>query len=669
MTTENTPNKSAQTPKKKSIIRFEAVVPLLVIIVLTGIYFKFFFDLNLKYLIEWGGYKALGAEVNVKNVETSFLNASLKIEKIEFTDSEKPEFNLFEIGEIRFSCLWDALLRAKIVINEASIENIAIKTKRDHVGQVMPPEPPPPPGDSALVKEGKVIADKALDNIQEEYSDNVFGDIAAVSQGVDAKEQLKKLEDTLESKKLAAKVEANVNEKQKYWNEKFKTLPQPKELEALGERLKKVKTSNFKDVKELQTSVEEIQKILKEADEKKKVIESASSELQTDVANLEKDVKSLEGLIKSDIKNIQARMKLPDFQGDKLVKALAYPYIKPYLLKFQKYEGLAKKYLPPNLVNKSEKKSDDVPIQPHPRAKGVVYEFGRPNSYPLFWLKRAGISSKANAALNMGDMSGELLNVSTNQALTGKPITLDLKGDFPSLDMSGMSLNLTIDHRRPQFLIDFAFQIQKYLIENKNLLSNKDLSIGFAKTNGFLNLTSQFKQGEGVVVDIKNEFTQMDYTIESKSKELKQFMDSVFASIQKLFIGTHAEGQFPKLAISFDSNIGPELEKAFRTQINAKIEEAKKMIEAHVNEQVEAQKKNIQAQVDKLKNQVQAEVQKINAQVDAQKKEANAQVDKAKADANKQTDQAKKKAEEELKKKLGKDGQKKLDELKKKFKF
>ena len=79
MDADTTKQKTTDTKPKKSKgpIRWEAITPFLIFMVLIGVYFTLFFDSNMKNLIEFVGYKALGAEVNVAHFETSFKNASL----------------------------------------------------------------------------------------------------------------------------------------------------------------------------------------------------------------------------------------------------------------------------------------------------------------------------------------------------------------------------------------------------------------------------------------------------------------------------------------------------------------------------------------------------------------------------------------------------------------
>src|SRR5262249_9783269 len=99
--------KPQKVPKKKGPIRTEAVVPFVIVIVLTWVYFHFFFDMNLKKVFELVGYQVIGAEVDIQNLETSFIHGTFRMQGLEITNSQLPQRNMIVIGDIRFGVSWD----------------------------------------------------------------------------------------------------------------------------------------------------------------------------------------------------------------------------------------------------------------------------------------------------------------------------------------------------------------------------------------------------------------------------------------------------------------------------------------------------------------------------------------------------------------------------------
>ena len=656
MKNENTTT-APKPPKKKSIFRWGAIVPFAVICAIVGLYFHFFFDFQLRKGLEWVGYKVMGVEINIADIETSVFRASFRMQGLEITDSETPTQDSIKIGDIRFGMLWDALLRAKIVVNEAVIDQIEFGIPRAHPGKVKPPEPPSTePGFAS--KQAEKLKEAALKETQAQTEDNVLGDVVALLGGTDSNAQLDKLQSSLPSKAMLEKFEADFKVKQKGWEERLKTLPQGKEIQALGDRLGKVKTKDFKSPQEIQQSLQEIDSILKDADAKYKQIQSTSDALNKDIKETDAQYKILEAQIKIDIKELENHFHIPKIDAKSLSRSIFKKYLGPYLDKANRYKALAEEYLPPKFTHKKDKnaKADDDQIQPHPRATGTTYEFGRPNSYPLVWIKRAAISSQAGTSKYAGNIKGEILDITTHQRLVGRPTVATIEGDFPSHELSGLLLRLSLDNTKDESLVTYQVGVASYALLGKELVNSPDVQIAFNKAYGSLKMNGDLKGLKLFTMNLENQFTKIDYKVSAKNEIADSILKAVFAGIPVVTLSAQAHGELPTPNLEVNSNLGPELQKGFERQLQAKIEEAKKKIQAFVDQQIGAQKARLDGEISKSKDQVNKEVQKVQAQIDGEKKQAESKLDASKKDA-----------ENQGKKKLEEQGKKALDDLKSKF--
>lgn len=666
MTTEKT--KKAPGP-----IRWNAVIPFTIICMLIFAYFNLFFDLHLRKGMEWIGYKAVGAEVNIGNLTTSFFNASLRIQKIEITNADKPTENALEIGDIRWGMSWDALLRAKVLINEAVIENIQFATARKHPGKVAPPEPPPKPGPGMLEQEAERLKQAALAKAEQEYANNMLGDLAAILGGADAKAQLGKIEGTLASKKRAQEIEADLNAKQKSWDEKFKSLPKAKDLQALNDRLGKIKTKDFKTPQELQSSLKELENVLKLGEAYSKQIGEAGKELENDLKQVDANIKELDGLIKSDIKALEARFRIPTIDTKALTRALFNRYLGKYVAKINRYRAMAEKYVPPKYMKKISGKGseepEEIPLQPHPRESGISYEFGRKNSYPLFWIKKAAISSEVGASAKAGNIRGEILDITSNQILTGRPTVASISGGFPADNIQDLLLKLIIDTRKEDSLITYQLAVGAYPIKEASFVDSPDVKIGLNSGTGKLNVEGELKALRDFKMRINNQFTKADFAVSAKDGNIDGILKNTFAGLPMITLNGEAHGYLPSLSFNVSSNLGSELEKGLRKQVEAKIAEARKQVEEYVNREIGKQREQIEKQAKQAQAQFDTEIKKAQAQLDSQKKQVEGKVDQAKKDSEAKAEKAKKDAEAQAKKQLEQKGKKAADELKKKFGF
>jgi uncharacterized protein (TIGR03545 family) len=657
MTDTKTPP-ATPVKKKKGFIRTEAVVPFLIVVVACFLYFTFLFDTNLRQAFEWAGYQVIGAEVDIAKVETSFIHGTFRVQGVEVTNPDKPDFNMLQVGDIRFGVLWDALLRARVVVDEMAVEKIEIGVPRRKPGKVKPPPPPPKvsTGPSAIEKEASKAEGAAVDVVKNKYQGNVLGDIAALLGGSSGSsdDQLKNIEKNLPSKKKLEEFSKDLTEKQKKWEAKLKTLPQNSEIDALGQRLSQVKTSNFKNPQEVVDSVQKISAILQEADGKYKTVTSVAGELSTDLNAANNQFKEVNALVNQDIANLESHFHIPKIDGKSLSASILQQYLAPYLAKINHYRSLAEKYVPPNVAKKGDKKEPDISMQPRPRARGVSYEFGKPNSYPVLWIKKISISSKAGSSKNAGDIRGLITDVTTNQLLTGKPTVGEFDGSFPDMEVSGLQGKLSFDNRAIDSKLTFDFNVGSYPIDGKDLVNSPpDAKVAFKKAYGTLKSHGELVDLTGLDFSLDNQISKIDYDISAQNPVIDDILKNVFKGIPVVTIDAKGKGELPGVSFDVNSNIGPELQKGFEKQISAKIEEMKAKVQAAINQAIGGQRAQIESQLKGANNEVSGQVKKVEDALNAQKAKGEKEVDQTKKDSQKQLQNSAQKQIDDLKKQLG----------------
>lgn len=654
--TTATPAAPAKKVKKQGPVRFGAIIFFAVFIGLVYVYSHFFFDTHLKKAMEWGGYTALGVQVDIGQVETSFWKLSFRVRNIEITNRENPMLNSVSIGDIRMALLWDGILRAKFVMNEAAVEQIEFLKPRKSRGRVRPPEPPSNEP-SALSKEADKVKRLAIERAEQSGANNVFGDLVALLQGGSGDVQLSQFKDKLLSEKLAKQIEADVKAKQLAWQERLKTLPQGKDFEDLGRRLGAVQTKDFKNVDEVQKSLREIDAIIKEGDAKVKAIQSASNDLTGDLSKAQSQIKDLENQIKLDIKSIEQHFRIPQLDPKTLSRSIFQQYIGKYLVQANEYKKTAEAYLPPKFKNKQTGEVDDT-IQPHPRAKGVIYEFGKQNSYPMVWIKKVSVSSQAGMSPYSGNIAGEITNITSNQRQVGLPTIAKLSGNFPQQMIMDFRTELTLNNLKPQSEVLFDVGVGSYPVVGRTLVESPDVQIAMTEARTKIDFKSKLVDLKEFSFELKNLFQQVQFQTEAKNEVVSDLLKKVFASLPNITLDAWGSGELPMPSLNINSNLGPELTSAFGREIKAKIDEARARIEAQVRGEIEKNKAQIEAEVNKIRSQIQGELDKLKAQADSQKKIAE----------NK-TNEAKKDTENKARKAVEEQGKKAVDDLKKKFGF
>lgn len=579
-TTTTTDKKEDKKNKKKGPIRYEAIIPVLVLSAITYVYFAYYFDHHMKKLIEYVGTQANGAEVNVDSVRTSFIKASFDLDRLQVTDPERPTHNSLEIGNMHFQYLWDALLRMKFVVEDASINDIKLLSKRSSPGKVLPPKPASPSKMEAL--QAQVIA-----QVKNKYGANVLGDAIKLLEGGDYKEQIQEIRGTLKSESRVQAMIADVNTKKEFWDGKVKELSDTSKLKEIETTIAEVRGE--KNLMNQAKGVSKLNDLLKEVNKQYKEIEKSSKTLQAEVKAVTNYPKELQALVNEDIAALKDRFKVPKIDFKEMAMHLFAGEFAEYIAKARKYQALAKQYIP-------EKKKEEDVVVPRKRSEGKNYQFPITTGYPLFWLKRAAISSKGTADSYSGQVSGELTNVTTSPKQIGKPIVLDMRGDFPGVQVMGVKAVLTADFTREIGKQSALIQVNSFAVPEKLFVNDNKTRFGFKNATGSSTISASLQE-ENVKMNWTSALTKPNFLVESESKIAKEMLSNILNNIPVININGAASGKFSDLNMSISSNLGDELSTGFSRELSAKVTEAQAKLQSLVDEKINQPKEQLMAAI------------------------------------------------------------------------
>jgi uncharacterized protein (TIGR03545 family) len=576
---DNTDKKEKKAPKKKGPIRFEAIIPVLVLSIITFAYFSYYFDRHLKSLFEYVGTQGNGAEVNVGSVKTSFINGSFDLNVLQITDKERPTHNMLEIENMHFKYLWDALLRMKFVVDDASINNIQIAKPRKSPGKVLPPEPAKP----SKINELQI---EVISQIKNKYGKNVLGDIAVLLEGGDYKDQIEKIRDQLKSEARVKTMILDVNTKKQFWDGKIKTLSDTSKIKEIETQINTI--SKKKNVLEQAQGVKQLNDLLKDVNKQYKDIQVASKQLQSEVNQVAQYPKELEALVKQDIASLKDRFAVPQIDFKDMAMHLFAGEFAEYIAKARKYQALAEQYLP-------EKKEKEEVVPPK-RSAGKNFEFPITKGYPLFWLKRAALSSKGTADSYSGNVSGELTNVTTSPKTINLPVKLDMRGDFPGVKVMGVQALITADFTKTISEQDALIKIGSFVVPEKLFVNDEKMKFGFKNAVGATTIKAHLKQ-EQVSMSWDSVLNQPKFLVESKTKLAQEMLSNILNGISSITINGSAAGTFKNLDMNISSNLGDELGNGFKREIGNKIAEAQNKIQSMVDEKIMKPKNDLLASI------------------------------------------------------------------------
>jgi uncharacterized protein (TIGR03545 family) len=629
---DNTKPQQQQQPKAKKAkgpIRFEAIVPFAILVLLVGLYFTLFFDSHLKAAIEWGATQGNGAEVNIGSVRTSFWKATFEMNRLEATDPKVPARNRFEIGRVSFGALWDALLRAKVVVNEASITGIEVNTARKSPGRVLPP---PSEGESKLV---------AL--AREKIAGSALGDVTEILEGMDPTAKIKDIGGDLKSAARITQLQTQLNQKETEWKSALEKMPSQKDFDALQARVSAVSLDGVNNPASALAKVNEVKSISSDAQAKVASVQTTATQLSNDVTQFSSAVSEIDDLVKKDIADLESRLKLPRLDAGSIAQELFGNAVLDKVGHLEKYVTMAREYMPPKKAD-----GEQAPAKP-PRGQGKTYQFPVTGGYPSFWMKRAVISTTGANSAAGGDVTGRLLDLSSSQAQTGKPWVLDLKGDFPKQNFRGLIAAVIVDHRTSDPVESMKASIAEFPVPAQMFSESQSLKFGINQAMGSAAIDASMRGGRLKLVS-DNVFSKVDYNFAATSKILDSALKSVVSSMPTFNVKAEVEGTLTDLKVGIDSNLASAIQKGLGKEVQAKLNEARAKLNTLVQAKIAEPKKALTSRYEGTRSMV-------TSQVDARKKQAETIVAQAQSKIS------------EIQKKGAAPQQKALEGLKKKLPF
>jgi len=633
--------------KKKSIFRYEAIIPITILILLGGIYTQFFMDFHARKGLEWALSKAVGAEVNIRTLESHISRGTLQLSGIEITDADQPNQNIAVLNKIDLSWNWDALLRGKVVINKASVTDIATHTPRKKTGKVYPKSTEP----SLVATEFQKLTQTAVSGVKENSANTLFGDALSLLDNKEA--SIIQLSSQLQSTQLITAFGEQIQTSQETWQRTLAVVSTPNT--GLDKKVADLKNLDFKSINDAQKWLQNAKSLQSDVQSQLDTITKAQSQFNSDMTALNGAFGKINTSIAKDMKTLGTYIQIPKIPESQMSEYLLNTYLGKYLKHYETAKTWADKYLPPNLLHKKEK----VTITPIPQKKGILYTYGTQNTYPLFWLKHAEISSiPSSKSPKIGALKGEITNLSTDQKQIQKPFKGHLAGDFPGLHIQGMTLDIQIDRRTttPQDLL--AFQIAAYPIQTLSLLDSPELTLALTKATGRVQLSAK-RQSQHLDLRFTQYFENAVFDVQAQNPLINDISVAAFSDLTHAQIEGTGSGDISQLAFEIHSDLGNALANSFSKEIDRRIQAEKEKIQKDIETQFDTAVTGLKAQLNQFQKEyekpLKAEVDKLtalNKEIIALQSQVDAQINSWKKEADTALENEKKKAVDAVKKQL-----------------
>lgn len=604
----------AEKKKKSGILRFSAIIPLSLflggIIVLNIL----FFDAGMKKAMEFGLSKAVGAYVNIGSFETSFTKLTLDIREIQIPDVENLDNNLLVIGHVGAYASWDAILRAKLLIPKINISQIRLDEKRKSKAQLLPK-------DTKTTEEAEKIKKKALGVAKEEYKGNFLGDVAnAADSGDMGNISL----ENLESQKKITEAQNKINTQKEKLDKLIKDLPRENELDNLKKEIDNFPFKNLGNLAKAPRTLSDLDKLKKKVDKTLDKYRKVEKEINKTVKVVNGLDLNIDKLVKEDLENVKKQAKIPSMEPEKLAALLFGDEFANKIAKAKEYYAMIEDYLPP------KKDKDKVSYSKTPRSNGRNYQFGTPNSYPLFWIKEVQFGAKEE---NPFQIKGLISNITSNQRVVGASTTGDIFFLDRNKNIGNGRLAFDIDHRTTPKAAA-RFNIGTFPVNNKTIINSPEAKLKMQEATA--STVNSLRVTDGVFdIQSNTNFGDINYDNSAKSKEVLEILNGIPKVVPKLNLKTSAKGKIDDLKIDIKSNLADALNKSLQLMFKEKIAALENKYRKQIEEKIGPAKKQLESQVAGVKSEADKALKGVNDQIAKVKDQIKSEEKKAKKGAKK----------------------------------
>lgn len=515
-------------------------------------------DLVIEKTIEFAGTQAVGARVELSSAELQLSPTRLTLSGLQVTNPDEPMQNLFESKQIALALDGLSLLRRQFIAEEMAVTGLQLYTERETSGAI----------DRRLLSFGGSGEDGegfALPGLELPDTDAMLDAEKARIQGeIDA-------------------INAEFKDIEQQWQQRVDSLPTEEQLQQYRERWEALKDAN------------PIQRI------------AGARELKKDIDRELQAINAMNEAMRNDKERVNALIKqaasLPEREAERLLASVGLD---------QGFDGMIRSLLGDKAVTWMQRGlslyqqtagqlgggEPEAEAEPEPvRGKGENLRFSSTEPLPDFLIKTAKIDGIAPVAGQQIRFAGEIHDITDDQALWGKPLTLAIEGGAEQ--GASLAVDALLDHRAA--IKDVVnFQLEQLALSALTLSSNSELPVLLEK--GLANISGKLAlNGEALDAQIDSLVRQAVFQVaEGGSSEKLATLARALTQVSEFDLDMLVGGSIEQPELGLKSNLDRILGEAVGAEFKAKLAEKQGQLQAKLSETLAPQLSALSGQADLL---------------------------------------------------------------------
>lgn len=529
-------------------IRWKYVAPRLAILLVLGLVVRFTLDPVLKWAVVTGGESAVGAKVEVAELQTSLWDGELKVSGLAIANPQSPMRNLLESSDSQLLVDVNALLHGRVVVTDGQVNGLQFDTDRETSGALAEAEVSEDSGPSAfdpLLDSAAEMGEQWFDQL----GDRLDTDIA----------------DQLQSPRVAKELKDRWPQQYAQMQQQVKSIQQRgKELEK---SIREVKANPLRGLERLP----ELQKDLA-------ALQTEVKSVQQQVGNLPKQAEADRQAVmearKQDEALLRQKLKLGTIDGDGLTQTLLGQPVSEGLASALGWISWARDQVPSNPAK--DKAS---------RGRGTTVLFTPPQ--PRYLVKQIQLQGSAQLNGQPLQLVGTLTGASDAPQLLDEPTRLELRGS-KALEMN---VEVVMDRRGEVATDQLHLNCPQLAMAPRTMGNAKKFAVEMGEGVADFRIDLEFV-GESLSGEIKFQQESLQLTprlAKSPDGQLAKVLDQALAGVQRLEANVTLAGTIKKPQIKIKSDIGNQVAAGINSSVKQAIQARTESLLAKSRAQVDAQ--------------------------------------------------------------------------------
>ncbi|MFQ5639936.1 MAG: TIGR03545 family protein [bacterium] len=583
--------------------------------------------------MEKTGESIVGAKVEIDNLDFRPAELSISLNRVQVTNPNDTWKNLFETGRMSFDVELEPLSRKRVIINDITIADIRIGTKRETDGRLQRPKDDPQPG----------WIDKAAESMKKKLVNAPILNLGILNQKIDLDHVFAAVD--LDSPTRIDNLKLDVEKKHRLWQRNIAEFDPKQDLTRIETEITELKGTEVKNLTDLISILEKSKRAHKTLNEFKKKIEQKKKQATGDFNQTKIAFAQVDNWIADDFIALKSKANIGDFSPQNVAKMLFGKSITDYLLDFLPYIDLVRTYMPV-----AEQFIRAGKVEKPPRFQGQNVRF--PITYPIpdFLIENVLISGATNHSdsSEVLHVSGTINGVTSHPRLYGKPLVFQLSAQLPN--SNAYHVTGEFDHTGDIPGERFEIKASGVRLGHVDLPERPYLPNKLYAERG--DVSTQFQlQGEKLMFMISLNARQVNFSFPDSLKRdnvISKATTDVFRSVDKLHLSAKIEGDVDALGLSIHSNIDDVLASRIKALIGESAQAAGTEIQKRLNTKVAPRKKEAAAVVTKFQKNILSEINHLESGINSQL----AFWDKKKKEVEKKVAEEKAKGAKDITKKL-----------------